>query len=223
MSRIILDASSRNVALARKPDHEKRAQILAGALEIVREKGVHNATMKDIAEGLGMKRSSLYWYFKDLGELFDALLDDMLERQTALTLERFEGVTHPIDLLYQRLLAVHDFFDGQEDLILVLFQFWAMSSPQEPGRVIARIRERFDGWRKAAIALLEKGVEEGSVAPCDPEKTFDLWAAMVDGLLVHRISRGLEVKAIAPIIWERFLAPLKVDPESSQRLEPEGS
>ena len=54
---------------------EKKTQILATAKEIFLRKG-RQTRMADIAEAAGMETSSLYYYFKGVPEVLNALLND---------------------------------------------------------------------------------------------------------------------------------------------------
>ena len=53
---------------------QKRAAILSAAEQILIRRG-KNATMGDIAQALDMDKSSLYYYFKGLPEILNAILD----------------------------------------------------------------------------------------------------------------------------------------------------
>jgi len=57
--------------MARTPDEAKRREIAEGALNVLRERGIHQTTMSHIAAALGMKRPALCWYFSDLGQIFE--------------------------------------------------------------------------------------------------------------------------------------------------------
>ncbi len=59
--------------MPRTPDMKRRAEIAARAFEVLRERGLQRTGMADVATALGMKRPTLYWYFRDLGQLFDEL------------------------------------------------------------------------------------------------------------------------------------------------------
>lgn len=64
--------------MARTVDHKKREEIAQAAFALIRAQGVQSTSMTDIARALGMKRPTLYWYFKDLAAIFEAVLQHML-------------------------------------------------------------------------------------------------------------------------------------------------
>lgn len=57
----------------------KRAEIIAAAAEVFREKGYQAATLNDVAERLGTDRASLYYYVADKQELFHESIKDVLD------------------------------------------------------------------------------------------------------------------------------------------------
>ncbi|GAA2703011.1 TetR/AcrR family transcriptional regulator [Actinoplanes palleronii] len=59
----------------RRPGSETRAEILRVALELFTERGFEGASIRDIAEALGMTKSSLYYHFDGKEAIIQALLD----------------------------------------------------------------------------------------------------------------------------------------------------
>lgn len=57
------------------PDHDERQeQILSAAAAVIIRQGYDKTTMSDIADEAGVSRGTVYLYFKDKEELFEALL-----------------------------------------------------------------------------------------------------------------------------------------------------
>ncbi|QUS36461.1 TetR/AcrR family transcriptional regulator [Falsirhodobacter algicola] len=62
-------------------DPAKRAQILDGALEVFLERGFHAASMREICRAAGVSKGTLYVYFTDKEELFQALIETRRDRK----------------------------------------------------------------------------------------------------------------------------------------------
>lgn len=60
----------------RRPGSETRAEILRIALELFTAKGFEGTSIRDIAEALGVTKSSLYYHFSGKEAIIRALLDD---------------------------------------------------------------------------------------------------------------------------------------------------
>lgn len=198
--------------MARPVDLEKRRAIADAAIALLRERGGQRTTMSDLAKGLGMKRSTLYWYFADLNAIFEAALERTLEDLARHLGARLAGLTHPIDLLYAHLVAVHDFYAGREDDVVFLLQLWAVTGSDHPSRALDLTRRYFLPRREAAKALVRRGLAAGLVAPCDPDALVDTVSALVDGLLIHRVANDTPVVPSHDLIWTHLLAPLKLTP-----------
>ena len=59
---------------------QRRADILAAAAELFSHRGYYGVTVDAIAQGAGISKGNLYWYFRSKEEIFQALFDDLSER-----------------------------------------------------------------------------------------------------------------------------------------------
>jgi len=55
-----------------------RSAILEAAERLFAERGYAAARLEDVAEAVGIRRASLFYYFRDKAELYDAVLADVL-------------------------------------------------------------------------------------------------------------------------------------------------
>ncbi|GEM_PF-582102 len=194
--------------MARTVDKARHAELANKALEAIRKRGVHGVTMRDIAEDLGIKRSTLYWYFKGLGDVFDVVLTDLLERQTAFVMQRLDGVDHPIVLLDAWMRAMLDFYADDPQLIQVLAQLWAAGRSDSTDGVVKAALDEFLPLRDMAVHAIEMGIDAGQVAPCDAAGLVDLCASLVDGVLIHQVSRNVQTAPMLSVFQRQVLQPL---------------
>lgn len=66
--------------LAAGQDPVKRAQILDGAYRVIERMGYDAASVNDIAREAGVSKGTIYVYFSDKEDLFEALMTDKRER-----------------------------------------------------------------------------------------------------------------------------------------------
>lgn len=197
---------------ARPVSLEKRRELALAAFEVVRERGAHNVTMSDLASALGMKRPTLYWYFRDLGHVFDTVFEHVLERQREVVIANVAHVAHPIDQIVAYGDAMEAYFEREGPTLVSLIAFWGVAEGDQPNRVIETAMKSFQPVRLLAVERLRQGIREGTVEPCDPEGVIDLVAIAIDGFLLHRIARGLRWADVRKILWDRVLSPLKRGP-----------
>jgi AcrR family transcriptional regulator len=219
-----------------RPNPERRLDLARAAFQVLCTRGVQRITMRELAEALGVKRPTLYWYFPDLGAIFDVVLADVLARMRVFLAERMAPPAphppaqhppaqhpplHPIDALDGYAQAVHAFFASGDahggSIFVALIQFWAVSESGEPNRAIQAMNAHFLPWRQAAIQLVARGIEDGEVAPCDPAALVDLVAAVIDGCLLHRVSRGADPGPVLALLRDGVLRPLKRAPPKGKR------
>ena len=196
--------------MARKPDPNRKTELALAAFAALRTRGVVGVTMSEVALALGMKRPALYYYFRDLGELFDAVLSAVLADQQAYVLRHLDPDDHPIDALAAWMRATLAFYEDDPQLIAMLLQFWAVGRPDAARDVLDRARDLVEPVRQMAIGLLQDAVRDGRVRPCQPGPTLDLCVAVVDGCLVERISRGVDPRVTLELFIAQFLQPLKL-------------
>ncbi|MEL6182152.1 MAG: TetR/AcrR family transcriptional regulator [Myxococcota bacterium] len=202
--------------MARTVDHKKREEIAQAAFALIRAQGVQSTSMTDIARALGMKRPTLYWYFKDLAAIFEAVLQHMLSDLAQHLLEATEAAAHPIDRLDAHARAVHGYFATRRDIIPCLIELWTSSQKGgtlDADRAMAFTQMYAQPRRQRMIDDLRKGIEEGIVAPCDPEAIVQLVIAVVDGMLVQQLLRPAhQIPPVHDALWEHVLRPLKRNP-----------
>lgn len=57
-----------------------RGRIVQAAIKLLNQVGLHQLTMRRLAESLGIRAASLYWHVSDKGELMQLLSDTICER-----------------------------------------------------------------------------------------------------------------------------------------------
>ena len=58
--------------MPRRPDLARRAELATAAFEVLRARGMQTS-MRELADALGVKRPTLYFYFPDLAAVFDSV------------------------------------------------------------------------------------------------------------------------------------------------------
>ncbi len=196
--------------MARTPDHGRRRDMARRALKWLAGSRSERITMCSLARALGMKRPTLYWYYRDLGELFDAILEDLLEQQTAFFAERLAAVHHPLDRLRAYMRATIAFGAPRRREILALFELWAVSRSEDADRILERARAYLEPIREGLIALVRTGIEQGLIAATDPEALIDAVLTFCDGLAVERITRDPDPYPALEAFERGLLEPLRL-------------
>ena len=195
--------------MARPVDVERRREMAARAFEVVKERGVHKTTMSDIAKALEIKRPTLYWYFPDLSAVFREVYLELQHEVLTHVTDAMRQKSHPIDQLQACLEAAVTFFGKRRDVMAGLIQLWAVGSAEreswnsETARLIAPQREFM-------TKLVEHGIRQGQVKPCDPKGLTDALFMLIDGYNVHAVLESTEPTEMLKFASEHILSPLRI-------------
>jgi len=167
-------ASSEAAPRRRLPPEERRAQLLAHALDVFAERGIGGARHAEIAKRADVAVSTTFVYFPTREQLVQDVLDEVarffLER-----LERVHGQEKPcIDVLREVGEGFLDLLRTHRSHVLVWLEWGAA--------VRAEVWPHYRAFTERAVAItrrtLERGQREGAVAPdADTESLARLFAS----------------------------------------------
>jgi len=199
--------------MPRRPDLARRQELAASAFEVLRSRGMQTS-MRELADALGVKRPTLYFYFPDVGAVFETVLDQTYAALTELVLARVRNLDHPLDRLRAVVDATIAFHRERPQLIGGLFQLWAMGG-RDFQTVLERERRAVLVARDALVADLRAGIAKKQVRACEPDRIVDLVLAVVDGVLVHHVIGIARPDGVIEELADRIIEPLR--PGNKQR------
>ena len=199
--------------MPRRPDLARRQELAASAFEVLRSRGMQTS-MRELADALGVKRPTLYFYFPDVGAVFETVLDQTYAALTELVLARVRNLDHPLDRLRAVVDATIAFHRERPQLIGGLFQLWAMGG-RDFQTVLERERRAVLVARDAPVADLRAGIAKKQVRACEPDRIVDLVLAVVDGVLVHHVIGIARPDGVIEELADRIIEPLR--PGNKQR------
>lgn len=166
---------------AQKPTRQniRRAAIMSAARDAFFEEGYEGASMSTIAARLGGSKGTLYNYFKNKEELFEALIRD----ECSMTAEGAFEAMNDDDGVEQTLLHTAQFFLGRlmsEDSRR-LFQLVVAEAARSPriGRLFYDAGPR--RGREGLGAYLARAKARGEINPPDPYDAADLFLSLCKG------------------------------------------
>lgn len=135
---------------------QKKATILATAESVLIKKG-KNATMGDIAQALDMDKSSLYYYFKGIPDILNAILDqEYYDFSVEIHEIRKENKSH-VDALKEMVRIILEFYyDNLEILLIILTRIFPLFIDPETREESAAINNYMDSYRLANEMMLEE-------------------------------------------------------------------
>jgi AcrR family transcriptional regulator len=172
---------------------EKREAVLHAAAEAFGANGYHKTSLDDIAERLGITKPTLYYYAKNKEDLIEAVaaraMNQLLAEQPG------DPRAASFDKLRNFMMAYASIVTTDFGRCLVMLTDADLSA--EAG---ARIREGKGLIDKRIRGLIEAGIEDRSIAPCDSKMTGFMLAGAVNGINTwFRAGGGHDIRSIAEI------------------------
>ncbi len=135
----------------------RRRQIVKTAAELFDRNGYHNATMDDIASAIGLRKPSLYHYFKSKEEILfwihQEFIDLIIERQ----IERQERGMEPPELIKEVMTDILELMETHRGYVRVFFEHHR----ELPARYQKTIRTKRDFYQEQVEKILQGGIAGG--------------------------------------------------------------
>lgn len=169
-------------------DHVRRPELLAAAASVIRERGLENARVADVAEEAGTSGPSVLYYFASKAELLTEALTTAEER----FYEDFTVELDGIESARERLVHTVESMTGEGDYDAALWmELWARALRDSE---LAATRADLDArWRRTIEGVVRYGQERGEFGPADPNEFAVMLGALLDGLAVQIALRDKEV------------------------------
>lgn len=200
-----------------------RERILCAAMTVFAQKGWQKTSLDEVAAAAGMTKGAIYWHFRNKNDLFFALLDARLQRETS-----------PVKAEIQEAIALGQRGEPMQAVTQLFAQAWArsatdhqwtrlylevMSQAQEP-EIAQRLESLYSHiWHLSSefVAVMQAGGLTRSDIP--QQDLAMLWCVMFDGVTATAIANPqLDVQQLAqkfiPILWHG-LAPKNTQGDTS--------
>jgi AcrR family transcriptional regulator len=156
----------------------RKQQIRNAALRCFSLYGFSKTTMDDIASTIGMKKASLYYYYKNKEAIFCEMIETEVHHFIDTATEKISSLKLATEKLYALVKLENDYFKekvGTFDL--------SVSTIVEAQPVIVNITERA---RNKDIGLLKKiieeGIENGEFRACNAKKVAETIRTVLDSI-----------------------------------------
>lgn len=106
----------------RLPRDERRAQLLAAALEVFTAAGYHSAAMDEIADRAGVSKPVLYQHFPSKLELYLAVLDTHIDSLVFAIQRAIQSTPDNAKRVQATISAYFDFIEAEGEAFRLLFE-----------------------------------------------------------------------------------------------------
>lgn len=161
---------------------ERIPQILNAAMLIFSEKGLHQATMADIAQEAGLSKGTVYLYFKDKDELVFSVLKASLDQGYGNLEKVLETDGYVKDSLLDWIQELAAQMEESAVYLSIGYEFYALAGRKESVR--RHLHDYFVKYRKLLSSIVELGKENGEFVQVDSELVAVAIIAVYEGVNV---------------------------------------
>lgn len=138
---------------------QQRLEAIKSAAAVFAEKGFHGASTRDIAERMGIKQGSLYYYFKSkeeaLGEVCMFGISDYVQR-----MRRIASSNQPFEAKLMATLTSHLSSYRERNEALKVYNDERLYLPEEKRKLLKQLGS---GYRQLLEGIFEEGVRQGVI------------------------------------------------------------
>ncbi len=163
----------------------RRHEIAQKTVSVLVRDGFRELKLGKVADLCGIGRTTIYQYFRNIGQIIDFALADVFKRLDAEidAVAKDQGIK-PTD----KLLRVMDYLErvailDKEPMILVL-DFLLHPNREMPG-VCFDVQEHVRSLRVGLERVLAVGIEAGEIKPVDPKSMAFTLFSFVEAATVH--------------------------------------
>ena len=163
----------------------RREEILAAAVEQVRQRGLAATRVIDVAHALGVSKALVHYHFDSKEKLLAATFAYAAERD----LDSLARAASSDGTALERLWAVLDVYapSGDASGWVLWIDGWAAALRDEHLRSVVRDLDR--RWKESITALVRAGVQSREFSCHDPDDATSRITALLDGLAVQQVVR----------------------------------
>jgi AcrR family transcriptional regulator len=163
----------------RRLDALRRPQILATAVDLVREKGLWNVRIADVAKRAGISPASVVYYFGSKDQLFAHAIAEADDAFYAPLHPELAALDRAVDKLAWLMVR-----SSESDWILWIDLWGYTRRHPETASAQSSFHRR---WRGTIAEVIRYGQATGEWGECEVEDVAMRLSALTDGLAVHMV------------------------------------
>lgn len=162
---------------------ETRERLMQAALASFAERGYDATGVAEICQRAGVSKGAFYYHFASKQALFLALLDQWLaalERE----MTRLAAPSAPAaQSLQAKVGLLQQVFRDASGRLLMYLEFWRQAARDET--IWQATVAPFQRYHGLLAGMIEQGIAEGSLRPCDPQEAARALVSMAVGMVLQ--------------------------------------
>jgi AcrR family transcriptional regulator len=158
----------------------KRKLILQSAVQVFSKEGFRGADVQVIADRAGVGKGTVYRYFGDKQELFWETVYWVLDKLHHRLEAAVSAHDRPLDQLLAACIAYGEFFEDNPDYL----EIFVLDRAEFRGQAPERRQQRHEEMILRFTEIIERGMQDGDIAPLDARKTVMSLGSILHGSAV---------------------------------------
>ena len=181
----------------------RRRQILDEAARLFDERGYHTTSMEDIAEAVGIRKPTLYHYFRSKVEILDTVYQETIGELIARQEQRATISMTPEQRVLETMADVLETIDARHGHVRVFFEHHRELPEDRHEEIMAR-RERY---HQELVAIIQTGIDDGTFRPeLDPQlAALLIFGACNWAYQWYRPGGPLRARDLAYAFWDMLV------------------
>lgn len=177
----------RRTKAGRRNRTTSRERLLIAAAKVFAERGFERASVDEIAAEAGLSKGSLYWNFASKDDLFEALLEEHVDRRARAILNLTKEAPAGLDMSAEASRWFSELLREERQLILLSHEYWSRAA-RDP-EIRRRYAERQAKLRRELASALESRGNELGAPPfaLSPTDVATAYVALMEGLSFQRL------------------------------------
>lgn len=175
-----------------KNESRKDIIVKAGAA-LFREKGFGAASMRDLAENIGIEAASLYNHIRSKNEILESICFAVANRFNTYFDEvdtSTEGVLHKVETMLR--FHIQQMIENHEEVIVSDREWKHLDEPY-----LSNFHNQRRNYRKRFAALIEEGIKKGEIKKMDAPTAIIIMLHAVSGIESwHRSTSKISAKEL---------------------------
>ena len=177
----------------KKIDHKKE-QIQKAALKQFSLHGFDKTTMDNIAESIGMKKASLYYYYKNKESIFQSVIEEEFDLFIKKVEKRQINMSTSGEKLHCFFITHLEFFHDRYSVFDLSIKLMTGAKS-----IMYKMHKNCRDQEIALIiSILREGIKSGEFKECDPQMTAETIHPLI-GALLFKEMQSKDVQSVADI------------------------
>jgi AcrR family transcriptional regulator len=190
----------------------RREGLIALAAELFEAKGYHLTSMDDIAQAAGIRKPTLYHYFKSKSEILTSIHEEFIEILIGRQFQRAELNLSPEQALFEAMADNLELMETHRGYVRVFFEHHR----DLPQKEYDEIRSKRHSYQELVADIVRRGIDQGTFRAVDPRlASFAIFGMCNWAYQWFQPAGPMRSREVAYVFWDLLRRGLEPDGRTS--------